>query len=114
MRVGAAGILRPIGGDEDALDGAGEAVVFAEQDSLHQRGESSVLNGCRQWNTGVGREVPNGASETEAINQVQSNRHLSRIDRHYLVVHFGIVDVAVWKLDVIGFHAERYHGGIVD
>ena len=73
-----------------------------------------MLNCSAQRNTRVHGEIPDWAAEAEAVDQIDCYGHICRIDRHYLVMHFGIIDVAVRKVDLAGAYAERDHGCVVD
>ena len=49
---------------------------------------------------GIDGEVPNGAAEAEAVDQVQGDRHIDGIDGYHLIVDFRIIHVAVGEIDL--------------
>ncbi len=106
--------FRAVGGDEDALDRAGKAVVITQEQFAHQRSVGVVLNRGSQRDAGVHGDVPNRAAEAEAVDQVQGNGHVDRIDGQNLIMNLGIVDVAVGEVDLAGIKVVRDHRSVVD
>src|SRR5439155_19887631 len=53
-------------------------------------------------------------TKAEAVNQVDGHGHVQRIDRHHLIMHLRVIDVAVRGDDVVGVHTEGHDGGVID
>ena len=73
-----------------------------------------MFDGCRQRDARVHGHIPNLAAKAKTVDQVDGNRHGVRVDSYDFVVNFGIINVAIGKVDLFGVDIERNHGCVVN
>src|SRR5256884_9392627 len=113
LRITASAGLCAVRGNENSFHRAGEAVIRAKMQLLHQGSESVVFDGRAQRNAGVHRDVPDRPAKTKSIDQIYGHRLSERINRRYFVVNLAVIDVSVGEIDLIGVHTESHDGRVV-
>ena len=73
-----------------------------------------MFDGSAESTTGVHGEIPHRATEAEAVNEIKGYRHVDWINGDDLVVHFGVVHIAIREADLVGIHVECHHRSVVN
>src|SRR6266446_429499 len=99
LRIGAGALRWAVHRDEDPLDRAAGDVVDPDLESVHTWGERVPLDGRHGGVARVGRDVKNRLAEAEAIDQVERNGPVHRVDGDHLVMDERVVRIAVREID---------------
>ncbi len=55
-----------------------------------------------------------GLPKLKPLIRLYGYGHVHWIDRDNLIMHLGVIHIAVWKIDVTGVHVEGNDRGIID